>query len=171
MILPGFRNIGGQLYDRPTHGEGPILYSGDYLVIDGLFSGRGWSNSLSGYSYLGYQLGYVKLDYTLEYRVPIYDRVIWLAGFVDMVNLISGPYPGEIENSWMWWKVAPNYDPMGIDHWYGSVGGGIQLTIPQLPLSFYVVKRFKINYFTGIEWQSNKIGGIDFVLSMVGYYF
>lgn len=171
MILPGFRNTGGKLYDRDTYGRGPILYPGDYLVVDGLFSGRGWANSLSGTSYLGYKVGYLKFDYTLEYRVPIYDRVIWLAGFVDMVNLVSGPYPDEIENSWMWWKIDKNYDPMGIDHWYGSIGGGIQLTIPQLPLSFYVVKRFKVNYYTGFEWQSNKIGGIDFVLSMVGYSF
>ncbi len=72
----------------------------------------------------------------------------------------------------MWWKNdLPGYDAMGIDKWFGSIGGGIEITFPQLPLSFFVVKRFKINYYTGFEWMNNNIGGIDFVLSMVGYYF
>lgn len=172
MILPGFRDLGGQLYGKPTFGEGPILYSGDILSIDGLFSGRGWNNSLAGYSYLAYKTGYLKFDYSLEYRIPIYDKIIWVASFIDMINLVSGPYPNEPENSWMWWKNDDkNYQPMGIDNWYGSIGVGIELTFPQLPLSFFVVKRFKVNYYSGFEWQSNNVGGIDFVLSMVGYYF
>jgi len=67
----------------------------------------------------------------------------------------------------------PGYDPFGIDNWYGSIGVGVELTFPQLPLSFFVVKRFKLNYYGGLEWIQDQweTGNLDFVLSIVGYYF
>ena len=81
----------------------------------------------------------------------------------------------------MWWEQKQSnsfYDNTmtdwyGLENWYGSVGLGIQLTIPQLPLSFYVVKRFQVNYNGGFEWVGNTPNSpnLDFVLSMVGIYF
>ena len=48
MILPGFRNIGGEFrgytpadgHPLGTYGAGPILYQTDYLTVDGIFSGQ-----------------------------------------------------------------------------------------------------------------------------------
>ena len=197
MIFPGFRNvwgtdkngdpISGNLRGIDTAGRGPILYSTDYLTIDGIFSGRGWNNSLVGLGYLSGKRGYAKLDFSLEYRIPLHEQIIWLATFVDMFNLVEGPSKivyddddtrmRDTTNSWAWWASSKEtgwhdtYEPLGIDNWYGSIGAGLQITFPQLPLSFYVVKRFKINYFTGFEWQGNYVGGVDFVLSMTGVYF
>lgn len=190
MIFPGFRNLGGHLEGiGNTQGKGPIMYPTDYLIVDGLFAGRGWSNSIGATSYtdrLTDKIGYFRLDFSLEYRVPLYERIIWMAAFIDMVNLVQGPqvyvnHRGNVirDNSraWEWWSgdnnKYPGYEPFGIDNWYGSFGVGVELTFPQLPLSFFVVKRFKLNYYGGLEWTQDQreTGNLDFVLSIVGYYF
>ncbi|HNZ27365.1 MAG TPA: outer membrane protein assembly factor BamA [Spirochaetota bacterium] len=201
FIFPGFRNLGGQLNGVFTAGKGPIVYPSDYLMVDGFFVGRGWSTSIGATNYEGRltnKTGYARFDFSLEYRIPIHEKFIWLAGFIDMVNLIEGPVKKlpkldasgnvissdgyyDYTNSWMWWnQLEANdwYDEnmsnwYGVDNWYGSVGVGFQITFPQLPLSFYVVKRFKINSYSGFEWVSNQpeTGNLDFVLSIVGFYF
>ncbi|MCG8572291.1 MAG: BamA/TamA family outer membrane protein, partial [Spirochaetes bacterium] len=111
--------------------------------------------------------------FSLEYRIPIHEQFVWLAGFVDMVNLLSGPTVGGSYDEYETWKFWNEDYAMLWENWYGSVGFGIQLTIPQLPLSFYVVKRFKVNYHGGFEWvgTSPTTGNLDFVLSIVGMYF
>jgi len=189
LIFPGFRNFNTDpsniVFGKQRYGMGPILYDSDLLTVDGFFAGRGWGGTLGSYSTAGtlsMRTGYVKLDFSLEYRFPIVDKIVWFAAFIDMINLIEGPYrytdAGHRDDSvsWAWWKDnGPGYQPMGIDNWYGSIGAGLEFTFPQLPLSFFVVKRFKINYFTGIEWiqddSYSKTGYLDFVLSIVGYYF
>ncbi len=198
FIFPGFQYNEN---DPINFGDEPVLHSTDWIVIDGLFSGRGWANSLAGQNYFNLKYGFAKLDFSLEYRIPIYESIVWIAGFIDFFNLIEGPrvyYTKTKNNSekstyvtsedaWQWWNKdiannndhsyvkdvnQPFYNPMGIDNWYGSVGFGIELTFPQLPLSFFIVKRFKINYYSGIEWQLNKnTADLDFVLSMVGVAF
>jgi outer membrane protein assembly factor BamA len=107
----------------------------------------------------------MRLDFSLEYRVPIYDKIIWSAFFIDAVNLLNGPTS---DTAWQWWN---NKDGMGINNWYFSIGAGVEITFPQLPLSFFVIKRFKLNYFSGIEWQTTQSTNVDLVLSMVGFYF
>ncbi|OHD10729.1 MAG: outer membrane protein assembly factor BamA [Spirochaetes bacterium GWC1_27_15] len=216
FIFPGFRNLGGVLNGSDTAGKGPILQSSDYLTVDGFFVGRGWGNSIGATSFEGRltnKKGFARFDFSLEYRIPIHEKYIWVAAFVDMVNLVEGPTrkvpfvldgnvgdsSGTVINkiddsfSWMWWnqnrsqldsdgnllskgndwynKDMTNW--WGVENWYGSVGVGLQLTLPQLPLSFYVVKRFKINQYSGFEWVHNSPGtaNLDFVLSIVGYYF
>lgn len=173
FIFPGFRNLGGEndtLYGSHTGGYGPIMYLTDWQQVDGIFVGRGWGTSIgaSGAGRLTGVLGYARLDASIEYRVPIHEQFVWLAGFIDMVNLITGPGGGNNEN-WRWWNQQ-NF--MGWENWYGSVGVGVQLTIPQLPLSFYVVKRFKVNYYGGFEWVGDpNMANLDFVIGMVGAYF
>lgn len=146
--------------------------------------------------------GYARFDASVEYRVPIHEQFFWLAAFVDMVNLVEGPtrryvvtdvtgapvtidgnpyYATDYSNSWMWWNQLESNDFYndemtnwyGLENWYGSVGVGFQIVIPQLPLSFYVVKRFKVNYNGGFEWVGNDPDSpnLDFVLSIVGMYF
>jgi len=102
-----------------------------------------------------------------------------------MVNLVEGPtfsipkYDSngnftsttkDYSQSWKWWNQT---DAMHAHNWYGSIGVGFQITWPQLPLSFYIVKRFKINQYAGFEWVGNQpnTGNLDFVLSIVGFYF
>jgi outer membrane protein assembly complex protein YaeT len=198
FIFPGFQNLAGE-----KAGKGPILYSSDYLTVDGLFVGRGWGNSLGATSTtdrLTSKVGYARFDYSLEYRIPIHEKFIWFAAFIDMVNLVEGPrrkvqtqdqygniyansYSYDDSYAWMWWnqlkanKDGFNYEMSnwyGIENWYGSIGVGFELTIQQLPLSFYIVKRFKINSNLGFEWiheNNSSTGDLDFVLSIVGYYF
>ncbi|HOV15479.1 MAG TPA: BamA/TamA family outer membrane protein, partial [Spirochaetota bacterium] len=202
FIFPGFRNIGGELNGVSTAGRGPILYPSDYLTVDGFFLGRGWGNSIAATTSEGRltsKTGFARFDFSLEYRIPIHEKYVWLAGFVDMVNLIEGPTfkrplveDGQIKsvngsiqtttdysNSWMWWNQtrdnswystnAYNKEDMknwySVDNWYGSLGVGVQLALPQLPLSFYIVKRFKINQYSGFEWIHNSPGtaNLDFV--------
>jgi outer membrane protein assembly factor BamA len=176
------------LYGTDTYNNGPILSSSDFVTMDGIFTGRGWTNSLTGQVYINENYGYFKTSFTVEYRIPIYDKIIWAAGFIDTINLIQGPYIERKDNdgntykdrskSWQWWSAEKtsyldqrSYQPFGIDNWFFSIGGGVEITFPQLPLSFFVVKRFKINHYTGFEWQTNNVGGLDFVLSMVGVSF
>lgn len=201
FIFPGFRNLGGELNGEPTAGRGPILYATDYLTVDGFFIGRGWANSIGATNYEGRltnKKGYARFDFSLEYRIPINEKFIWLAAFIDVVNLVEGPIKtlplldkdgnvisssGSYDDSkaWMWWNQLESnkwYNEKmtnwyGVENWYGSIGVGFQITFPQLPLSFYVVKRFKVNPYTGFEWVTNQpeTGNLDFVLSIVGYYF
>ncbi|MBR6199893.1 MAG: outer membrane protein assembly factor BamA [Spirochaetales bacterium] len=201
FIFPGFRNLGGVLNGKSTKDKGPIVYPDDYLQVDGIFAGRGWANSIGATNSTGRltnKTGYARFDYSLEYRIPIHENFIWFAAFVDMINLVEGPMrkiptvysDGNIvssysysddANSWQWWNQTESnrwYDDRmtnwyGVDNWYGSVGLGFQITFQQLPLSFYVVKRFKINGYSGFEWVCNQpdTGNLDFVISIVGYYF
>ncbi len=207
FLFPGLRNLGGQLNGKDTAGKGPILYPSDSLYVDGFFIGRGWGASIgttSGYEgKLTNKTGYARFDGSIEYRIPIHEQFIWIAAFIDIVNLIEGPkrnymltdektgntitvdgevlYGYDSSNSWMWWEQKQSNsfyndtmtDWYGLENWYGSVGLGVQLTIPQLPLSFYVVKRFQVNYNGGFEWVGNTPNSpnLDFVLSMVGIYF
>jgi outer membrane protein assembly factor BamA len=211
FIFPGFRNLGGELNGINTQNRGPIMFSSDYLTVDGFFVGRGWSNSLGATSYEGRltdKKGYARFDFSIEYRIPIHEKFIWLAAFVDMVNLIQGPTrqvpyldpktgtPQTVNGvqlartddslAWRWWdQYRGNPDPSiryynsnmldwySMENWYGSIGVGFQLTLPQLPLSFYIVKRFKINQYSGFEWVNSSPGtaNLDFVLSIVGFYF
>lgn len=193
FVFPGFQY---NKNDLKNFGPEPVLHSEDYVIINGLFSGRGWANAIGGNNEFNIKSGYSKLDFTLEYRIPIHDQIIWLAGFIDFFNLIEGPkiyytHKGDryisYVDAWQWWRgdfntafnytnkyILPNqpkYDPLGIDNWYGSIGFGIELTFPQLPLSFFVVKRFKLNYYGGIYWQRNYSADLAFVLSMVGVAF
>lgn len=146
--------------------------------------------------------GYARFDASLEYRVPIQEQFLWFAAFIDLVNLVEGPikkyvltdrngdaltsngetyYGNNYDNSWMWWEQTEknkfyNKDMTnwyGLENWYGSFGLGVQLAIPQLPLSFYIVKRFRFNYHGGFEWVGNvpNSPNLDFVLSMTGMYF
>ncbi|HOL56637.1 MAG TPA: outer membrane protein assembly factor BamA [Spirochaetota bacterium] len=201
FIFPGFRNLGGELNGESTAGKGPILYATDYLTVDGFFIGRGWANSIGATNYEGRltnKRGYARFDFSVEYRIPINEKFIWLAAFIDVVNLVEGPIKvlplidkngnvisknGSYDDSkaWMWWNQLESnkwYEESmtnwyGIENWYGSMGVGFQITFPQLPLSFYVVKRFKVNPYSGFEWVTNQpeTGNLDFVLSIVGYYF
>jgi len=154
FIFPGFQYSESDRESDPNEknyrqfqnfGPEPVLHSSDYQVVDGLFSGRGWANSLAGLNYFNLKVGYAKLDFSIEYRIPIYEQIVWIAGFIDFFNLIEGPkvyvkrgdttYISSI-NSWQWWNgtynytnknVKPvNYNPLGIDNWYGSIGFGIE---------------------------------------------
>lgn len=206
FIFPGFRNLGGQLYGKDTKNRGPIIDDDDMLYVDGFFVGRGWGSSIgttSGYEgKLSNKYGFARFDGSLEYRVPIQEQFIWLAAFIDIVNLVEGPkrrfvytdsngnaitsgdsviYSTSSDDAWRWWDQTENnkwYNKdmsnwYGMENWYGSIGLGVQLAIPQLPLSFYIVKRFQINYQGGFEWCGNVANSpnLDFVLSMTGIYF
>jgi len=195
FIFPGFRNLGNTgLFGKDTYNYGPIVYASDYLTVDGFFVGRGWGNSIGITNYDGRLInkkGYARFDFSLEYRVPIHEKFVWLATFIDMVNLIEGPTrtiggTTESNKAWEWWNQTPNYKAntydiynpsmtnwWAVNNWYGSVGIGLELTIQQLPLSFFLVKRFKISGYGGFEWVNNSPGtaNLDFVLSIVGFYF
>ncbi|MCG8568684.1 MAG: outer membrane protein assembly factor BamA, partial [Spirochaetes bacterium] len=72
-IFPGFRNLGGKLYlddEESTAGKGPILDTGDYLFVDGVFLGRGWGTTIAGdvTGRLSSAKGYARFDFSLEYR-------------------------------------------------------------------------------------------------------
>jgi len=189
FIFPGFRNlVDDPFVEGGTRGKGPILSNEEYLKVDGFFVGRGWTNSIGATSYEGRlvnNVGYARFDFSLEYRVPINEKYVWLAAFIDMVNLVEGPKfsiprldsNGNVtgttldsSQAWKWWEQT---DALQAHNWYGSIGVGFQVTWPQLPLSFYIVKRFKINQYSGFEWVGNQpnTGNLDFVLSIVGYYF
>jgi outer membrane protein assembly complex protein YaeT len=201
FLFPGFRNLGGSLAAndperngvgiyKDTKDAGPILYSTDYLTVDGFFVGRGWGNSLGAQDYTGRltdKRGYARFDMSLELRIPIQEKFVWLAAFIDMVNLLQGPsnpyydYTYDKKNGelvygdqWKWWS-DPSWKSWqaATNNWYGSVGVGFEITLQQLPLSFYIVKRFKINPYMGIEWTNTSpvTGDLDFVLSIVGAYF
>ena len=95
----------------------------DLLYMDGMVNGRGWSSSQSGYSFF---------SNSLELRMPILEQLLWFDLFADAVAFTG-------ESNRIFTK------PLSMDQFIFSVGGGIRVSNPQLPLSFYFSKPFKID--------------------------
>jgi outer membrane protein insertion porin family len=59
----------------------------------------------------------------------------------------------------MWQDKASMYN-MDIDDFLFSFGGGLRLTIPGLPIGFYLTKRFKTEGGV-VEWQTGELFNRD----------
>jgi outer membrane protein insertion porin family len=93
----------------------------DLFRVDGMFVGRGWNLR---------QRGKVLWDNKLEFRMPLVENALWWTIFyVDMVGL---------------WQDGDDFLRLDDNNFFYSMGTGIRLVIPGVPLRLYFSKRFKI---------------------------
>jgi outer membrane protein insertion porin family len=157
LLLPQFA------YVDPTGGVNPswnwstVTDSTDKLYIDGMTTGRGWTQMYGTY-------GLGMWDNKVELRMPISKDVLWAVGFFDAVALYSTP--GDMI-------------PLSLDPFYFSFGFGIRFSIPQFPIRLYFSKGFQFK--SGVfAWNPNETLSLgsganpftfSFVLSLGGDVF
>jgi outer membrane protein insertion porin family len=125
---------------------GTKIADSNKLYIDGMFTGRGWTNLYSSSA-----KGNALLNHSLEVRVPIAPGIVALDFFMDAAAV----------------KCKSNtYDlgTLSLEDYYFSYGPGIRFTIPQFPLHLLFANRFQIK--NGVVQWFNKSGpDWSFVLS------
>jgi outer membrane protein insertion porin family len=93
----------------------------DLFYIDGMIVGRGWN--------LSDIRGKALWDNRLELRSPIFEQFLWWVWFFDATAL---------------WAEIKEMGKMKLDDFYFTLGGGLRLTVPGIPIRFYLAKRFRI---------------------------
>lgn len=93
------------------------------LYIDGMFNGRGWTESYRA------SKGQLMLSNKLELRMPIVPGIIGIDGFFDAVALKN---------------TASDLNKITIEDFYFSYGPGIRFLLPQFPLHLLFAWKFRI---------------------------
>ncbi|MCL2792615.1 MAG: outer membrane protein assembly factor BamA [Spirochaetaceae bacterium] len=122
----------------------------DMLYIDGLTMARGWERRFDGQALW---------DNWIELRIPIMARFIWWDFFYSATGM---------------WEERAAIKKFGLDDFLFSLGGGLRLTIPGMPIGFYFVKRHrfedgKVVWYDGPLF-SNSLG-LDFVIGFTPSFF
>jgi outer membrane protein insertion porin family len=139
--------------------QDPKVEDTNKLSIDGMFIGRGWTEERIR------SRGFALWENWAEFRIPLVPSLITLDLFfdADMVpNLSSQLGTGE--------KTPAEFFNHSIEDWRFGFGGGFRFTIPQFPLRFLFVKRFRVldgafQWEPGNMFRRGNTGGIDFVIS------
>ncbi|MDR1857978.1 MAG: outer membrane protein assembly factor BamA [Treponema sp.] len=144
----------------------PAIEDANKLAVDGMFTGRGWSNE---YRVKGLALW----ENWVELRFPIVPGLLAFDLFFDAAGVegsegIQGYYFG---------KNSEGRGNFTIDNMRFSFGGGLRFTMPQFPLRFSLAKRFRTvdGMFT---WEPGSIfrnpswpgSGLDPVISFAIAY-
>ena len=122
----------------------------DMFFIDGLTMARGWEREYDGQALW---------DNWLELRIPIMARFIWWDFFYSATGI---------------WPDRAAFKKFDRHDFRFSLGGGLRLTIPGMPIGFYFVKRYE--YIDNkIVWHdgplfSNSLG-LDFVIGFTPSFF
>jgi outer membrane protein insertion porin family len=105
----------------------------DLYRVDGMLVGRGWSLR---------QRGKVLWDNLLELRMPVVENALWWTIFYfDMLGL---------------WQSTDDFVQLDDNNFFYSMGTGIRLVIPGVPLRLYLAKRFKIED-GNVVWQEGAL--------------
>ena len=134
---------------------GTVATTSDLLYYDGMFVARGWGTNYDNEALL---------DIVLDFTTPI------VTGMLSMNTFVSGSAV---------WEELEDLKTMNIDNYLFSAGIGLQIDMPSFPISFFVVKRAKVDnevfkfqhgsYF-GSDIDDDDTG-IDFVITFDLDYF
>ncbi|RKX98540.1 MAG: hypothetical protein DRP54_08160 [Spirochaetes bacterium] len=153
LVLSTRLNFG---FILPWLGKPLTIDDSDYLRVDCMNEGRGWQNP-SQFLTLYTLRGKSELNFSLEYRFPIQERVLWGVTFFDASNLF--PTPEDFSTD--------------LKDFYYSFGLGASFVIPGFPIRLYLARRFKYNYLTD-RWElanSQKFfRRWDFVFAVAGLF-
>ncbi len=128
----------------------------DLLYIDGMTVALGWPRILGGQS---------RWDSRINLTLPIFEQFLWFDNYLSATVMYlrdeTDPKQG-----------LRDFNDMQLEDFKFSMGSGLKLTIPGIPLGFYFAKRFKI-LDDGIEWQQGALfqdpdddtSGLDFVIA------
>ena len=123
----------------------PVIEDNNNLVIDGMFTARGW------YS-MRYNYGLALWENWAELRIPLAPNILALDWFIDAAAIKDD-----------WYTM---FNQLTIEDFRFSLGAGLRFTIPQFPFRFSLAKRFQI-VDDQVQWIDGGIGslGLDFVIS------
>jgi len=140
----------------PYFGKPLSIDDSDYLRIDTWNEGRGWQHP-SQFGSLYSLRGRAELNFSLEYRYPIEERIVWALAFFDISDLYDTP--GDF---------AINFKDF-----YYSFGLGLSIVIPGFPIRLYLARRFKYDKTLGKLQFANSQSFFrdwDFVLAIAGFF-
>jgi len=126
-----------------------VLLDSDKLFVTGMLQGRGW-----GYTMGGLALWTQNIELRIPFPInelnpqPFFSWETFIDGFVlmdDVPDRNFANYAGDLQN----YKF--------------SLGTGIRITNPQIPLGFYLAKPFRFDENNQIEWQEGDgiLGDLD----------
>lgn len=123
----------------------PVIEDNNSLVIDGMFTARGW------YS-MRYNYGLALWENWAELRIPLAPNILALDWFFDAAAVKED-----------WYTM---FNQLTMEDFRFSMGAGLRFTIPQFPFRFSLAKRFQI-VDDKVQWIDGGIGslGLDFVIS------
>ena len=122
----------------------------DMFYIDGLTMARGWERVYDGQALW---------DNWVELRIPIMARFLWWDFFYSFTGI---------------WPDRASFKKFDKHDFYFSLGGGLRLTIPGIPIGFYFVKRYqyidnKIVWHEGPLFSNSM--GLDFVIGFTPSFY
>lgn len=113
-----------------------VVSDSNRLFIDGMFSGRGWTELYKATDVKGQAMWNTQL----ELRMPIVDNILGLSFFHDAVALKS--------------DMSSLVSDLSIDDFYFSFGPSIKLLMPQFPINMLFAFRYKHDG-NGFRWADN----------------
>lgn len=118
LVLAGYSGLSLLL---PTNGN--AISESNKLYIDGMFNGRGWTNTYKNAK------GQLMFSNKLELRAPLVPGVIGVDAFIDAVAVKEG---------------YNDFFSITMNDYYFSYGPGIRFLIPQFPLHFLFAWKFRV---------------------------
>ncbi len=140
----------------PYPGMPLTIDDSDYIRVDCMNEGRGWQNP-SQWGSLYSIRGRSELNFSLEHRFPIEERVIWGLTFFDISGIYDDPADFTID----------------FREFYYSFGIGISFVIPNFPIRLYLARRFKYDETLGMFQLANSqylFRNWDFVFAIAGFF-
>lgn len=140
----------------PQFGGTLAATDADLLYIDGMTVALGWPRVLGGQS---------RWDSRVNLTLPIFEQFLWFDNFASAtVMYLRDETDPELG--------LERFNEMQLEDFKFSLGSGVKLTIPGIPLGFYFTKRFQI-LDDGIAWQPGPLfkdeddpnSGLDFVIA------
>jgi outer membrane protein insertion porin family len=153
FVLSSRLNFG---FILPWLGKPLRIDDSDLLRIDTWNEGRGWQHP-SQFGSLYALRGRSELNFSLEYRYPIDERLLWILAFFDASGLFEEPSDFTI-------------NPKDL---YYSFGFGAALSIPGFPIRLYLTRRFKYDKTREkLQFANSQslFRNWDFVLAIAGFF-
>jgi outer membrane protein insertion porin family len=123
--------------------ELPLIENANKLVIDGMFTARGWTGERLN-------RGLALWENWAEIRIPIVPGILAIDWFVDAAAVKP--------------TIPSFFNELAMTDMRFSLGGGIRFAIPQFPFRFIFAKRFLVKD-GAVEWLDGNMGPLDFVIS------
>ncbi|MDR3276103.1 MAG: outer membrane protein assembly factor BamA [Treponema sp.] len=135
------------IFPQPWGPQTNFIEQANQLAIDGVFNARGWT---------GRQLftGNALWENWLEIRIPVVPGLLAVDIFFDAAALKPTP--------------TAFFSEFHIQDMYFSLGFGIRLAIPQLPLRLMLGRRFYVDESGKVKWPEGNAfdGALDFIFSV-----
>lgn len=153
FVLSSRLNFGFLL---PLPGLPLVIDDSDYIRVDGWNEGRGWQRPSQWVS-LYDRKGEAELNFSIEHRFPISERIVWGLTFFDISGLYDTPADFAID----------------FKEFYYSVGLGVSFLIPGFPVRLYLTRRFKYYEPAGEFQLANSqvfMQDWDFIFAVAGFF-